>query len=320
MPTSHSPTHSSEQIMTQPLQRGQAVATSHPHYPHSESLCLERSSVLYACSTNALTPRVGAPDQAATASAGLSIHGTNNTYTAAPRAYADSAPPADTNNWLPQDFQQDLGFPDNTYTADDVGPWPQLPPQSVPEQQPASFTYPGTLPPHRNPSTPSIRVTTDFSGFPDFYQQPQDPHHSASSYTSNSSVPLQESTHYISYNNAHLSPQTRFMHPEQRDMQTPPHSPRTPHVATGEQISRKRSHSEMSGGAQVHPHSAGGSRSGSITSLQPEQSGEEHSPRNRTIKRGDPPTNSENKYTCDFSPECGDLTFDRKCEWRWVDV
>ena len=323
--------------MTQPLShhdpRGLAVATSNPHYPSSESLCLIPHPLLFACPTHTLTLQVGAPDQATRAAAGLAIHGTNNTYTAAPPAYAASAPPAPISNyWLPQEpSAQALGFQDNTYPADDVGQWPQLPPHSVPEQQPASFGYPGTLPPGSRNSTPNIRVIT--SDLPEFQQQPQDNFPSATSHSSNSTVPLEEIQqtgnyfHYMPFDNTHLSPHnTHFMHqvPQQQDMRTPPRSPTTPQATSGEQFSRKRRHSEMSEGAQVqpHPHSAGGSRSGSVVSLQPEQSGEDdRSPRTRTNtkQRPDPPVNTEGKYICNFSAACDGQIFDRKCEWRWVD-
>lgn len=36
----------------------------------------------------------------------------------------------------------------------------------------------------------------------------------------------------------------------------------------------------------------------------------------KTIKRGDPPTNADNKFICTWAEECEGQTFDRKCEWR----
>lgn len=38
----------------------------------------------------------------------------------------------------------------------------------------------------------------------------------------------------------------------------------------------------------------------------------------RMIKRGDPPQANNGKYYCNFSSECADQYFDRKCEWRQV--
>jgi len=38
----------------------------------------------------------------------------------------------------------------------------------------------------------------------------------------------------------------------------------------------------------------------------------------RMIKRGDPLQANDGKYYCNFTPECADQYFDRKCEWRQV--
>ncbi|KAK3704017.1 hypothetical protein LTR37_014121 [Vermiconidia calcicola] len=270
-----------------------------------------------------------APDhQAAHAATGLAI-GTNNTYTAAPRAgYAASSAPQQqiANNWsLPQeDFSQtqDLGFAqDNAYGADDVGHWQQVP-QSAPEHNSNTYSYPDTaLPPRsQRPLTPDIRVTTtDLNAFPGYHQQAQDLY-SAASASSTSSYPLREAP-YQHFTTTHLSPQTpRYMNSADEKMQhTPPVSPHSPQLGpAGDQSSRKRRHSEMSGDVQAHPqiNSGGHSRAGSVLSLQQDNSGEEEfSPRSRTIKRADPPTNAESKYVCNFSTECNALTFDRKCEW-----
>lgn len=44
---------------------------------------------------------------------------------------------------------------------------------------------------------------------------------------------------------------------------------------------------------------------------------EAYSPRgSRAFKRGDPPKNEHGKYTCNYTEDCHELTFDRKCEWR----
>ena len=301
-----------------------SLATSHPpSQPSGESRFAENASC--ACPTAlALTLQAGVTEAGAHASPSLAIHRTNNTYTAAPSGYADSAPPADANNWLPEEnFATGLGFQANAYPAD-VDSWQQLPPQSLPEQQQTAFAYPEPSPPPRNPLTPTIRVTTDFSNLAGFQQQPQDIYHSATSVSSNSSIPqLPEAYYHNPYapHAQHLSPQGAHfpMHQEQQEMQTPPHSPRHPHSPQngpgGEQISRKRSHSLMSEGHQTRPHSAG-SRSGSIASAAAQSPGEEYSPRNRAFKRPDPPMNTDNKYYCDFSEECSGSTFDRKCEWR----
>ena len=312
--------------MTQPHNNPQhsrmMVATTHP-------VSRSRESLSDSCLSH--TPANAKAEAHDPTSAGLAIHDTNNTYTAAPSASA-YAPSAEPNNWsLPEEnFATNgvngLGSFDNTYSADVGFPGWQLQNQSLPEQQSHRYEYPETLPQRsRGPSTPSIRVTTDFSHFPGFQPQPQDIYHSATSISSNSSVPL-DTHNYTPHSASYLSPQNArgFMAApsDPRDMQTttPPRSPNSPHgPAIGEQISRKRSHSVMSGAAaptHQHPHSAGGSRSGSVASIAPEQSGEEHSPRSRTKPRPDPPTNMENKFICNHSPECAGQTFDRKCEWR----
>lgn len=249
--------------------------------------------------------------------ASLAIQGSNNTYTAAPSAYTTAV---DTTNWLPQDdfASQDLGFGDSAYSADVAAvPWQQ---QQQLAPNPEHFShrngYPVPLPPRsRNPSAPSIRVTTDYT----YSAQPQDIYLPASA-SSNSSYQLQE-TPYQQPSSAHLSPQTPnfYMAATEQRLHTPPRSPLSPRDPALGEHSRKRSHSEMSGGVppQQHQHSARGSRSGSVASLQPQQSGEEDfSPRSRTIKRSDAPTNADRKYICTVSEECVELTFDRKCEWR----
>ena len=298
-----------------------SLATSHPpSQPSGESRFAEKA--ICACPTAlVLTLQAGVTEAVAHASPSLAIQHTNNTYPAAPSGYADSAPPADANNWLPEEnFATGLGFPANAYPAD-VGSWHHLPSQSLPEQPGTGFVYQAPSPLRsRNPLTPTIRVDT--SNLPGFQQQPQDTYLSATSVSSSSSIPPQDTYYHNPYAShaQHLSPQgTHFhMHQEQQEMQTPPHSPHAPSPVNGpggEQISRKRSHSEISGGHQAQPQSAG-SRSGSIASVPAQSPGEEYSPRNRSLKRPDPPMNTDNKYYCDFSAECTGLTFDRKCEWR----
>lgn len=323
--------------------RGSSLPTSHLHYSTGESLLLlslppcQREATLPVPHT--LTRQAGAHDQqqVLVTSAGQAH---NNTSSAAPLAPYDYAAPAAPADWsLPQEnfSSGDLGFHyANSYVQADVGTsW-----QAVPEyQQDLSRPVDATTLPQRarNSLTPSIRVTTDFSQLQDF-QQPQDIYHSATSHSSTSTHFPQE-IWSNPYTNTHLSPQTsRYPMPEATEMRTPPRSPHSTHeVVAGEQISRKRSHSVMSGGAppiapQLQQSSANGSRASSAAPNPAEQyameqysaeqydtqqySGEEHEPKARTIKRGEPPTNNENKYICDFAEECQGQTFDRKCEWR----
>ena len=301
---------------SQNLPRGLTVATSPQPQPHSSEslLCPANDICLFHPSANV---QAGAPDQVPHTAPGLAIQGTNNTYTAAPSAYSPSVAPAHTAGWLPQDTSATgLTYPDNAFAAD-VDSWgQQFPQHSLPEQQASQFDLIGTLPPQgQSRVTPTIRLTTDLDNFSGYQQQPQDIY-SATSHSSNSSAHLQDSPYVFNQYAGHLSPQnTRFMHLEQREMQTPPRSPQE--AAIGDQNPRKRSHSIMSGGAGAQPQSAVDSISASPGAHSP---GDEYSsPRNRTaFKRGDPPVNHENKFVCDFSAECTGLTFDRKCEWRYV--
>lgn len=255
------------------------------------------------------------------------ISSTNNTYRATSGAGAAPASAAYSSAWVPQDYSHPgLGF-DNTagsaYPADDIAWLPTEQPGLVYEQ--ASQNQP--LPPRpRNPSTPAIRVTTDFAGGAQDFSQPQDATYSASS--ANSSLPPPEYHAYNTYSSGHLSPQRPHFMPQVQDsenMQTPvsPVSPQhSPHdTSMAEPGSRKRSHSEMSHqDVAAIASAAAHSRSGSIVSAtSPNEPSDEFYPKRqntRAFKRGDPPMNEEHKFICDFAEECRGQTFDRKCEWR----
>ena len=244
--------------------------------------------------------------------------------------YADSA-----GCWLPEDSFANphlLGYQhDNAYTPTAaVAAWNQ-------QQSGVPVTYPQlqqqqtqlfdlaaqeALPPRsRHPSTPSIRVTTDFSQQFN-HQQPQDLHpqpYSATSVSSASSVPLQEGYFPHPHNRIspiHLSPNTPFMAAplDPRDMQTttPPHSPHEEVALISEPMNRKRSHSQISTGPPRPPlpYSTGDSHHGS------QAADEEFSPGRIAHRRGDPPMNEQRKFYCDYAEECFGQTFDRKCEWR----
>lgn len=318
LPRSFPHSHSSEEIisMAAPHFRGltSSAGTTHSQSHPGESRPLRQQSVPVP-PTPLLTQQAGVVSAVAHGSSGLAIHGTNNnTYTAAPPAYDAQSPHGEANNWLPEDDFGPTGFdfPANAYTAN-VNSW-HLTQQPVPDQRQPEFVYTPTLPPRtRNPLTPTIRLTKDCPNIAEFQQQPQDHHHSANSVSSTSSLPPQASFYQAQYT-THLNPSTtRFMPPEQQEMQTPPRSPQN--AAIGEQNPRKRSHSTMSGGAPAQAGSAG-SRSGSVASNAEQSMGEDYSPRNRTFKREDPPMNADNKYVCTSSSDCSALTFDRKCEWR----
>lgn len=257
---------------------------------------------------------------------GIPSTNTYSTTAAAPasgHAYTPSA-----SLWVPQEYSHPgsagLGFhdtPGSAYPADDIAWLPTEQPGLVYEQ--ASQNQP--LPPRpSNPSTPAIRVTTDFAG--QDFSQPQDA--TTFSASSNSSLPPPEYHAYNTYSSGHLSPQRPHFMPHVQDsdnMQTPvsPVSPQhSPHDnSMAEPGSRKRSHSEMSHqDVAAIASAAAHSRSGSIVSAtSPNEPSDEFYPKRqntRAFKRGDPPMNEEHKFICDFAEECRGQTFDRKCEWR----
>lgn len=258
----------------------------------------------------------------------LAIPGTNNTYsnaTAAAPASAHAYSSSAHFPWVPQDSTYHhsgpaaLGFDStsSTYPAD-VTSWMET------EQPGLDFdqSQHQSLPP-RNPSAPAIRVTTDFAGAQDL-PQPQDAPFSASSAASSLPPPDYNTYNYYS---GHLSPhRSHFMPQDPETMQTPvsPVSAQnSPHdTSMPEQVSRKRSHSEMSHQDVAAIANAAHSRSGSIvsaTGASPNEASDDFYPKrlnSRAFKRGDPPMNEEHKFICDFSEECRGQTFDRKCEWR----
>ena len=285
-----------------------SIATSDQQRESEQCMCLPLSRGLL------LTQQAGVVSPVAHASSGLNIRGTNNTYAVDEAQSTQAATAANDNYWLPQDHYPTSSFdyPANTYAAD-VGSWENRRPVPAQQQQ-SGFVYAQTLPPNtRRPLPPDIRVTTEFPNNPAFQLLPQDVYYSESAVSSASPIPPHDTCYPAQFAN-YLSPQQpRSMAPDQQDnMQTPPRSPHH-HATVGEAtMSRKRSHSDMSAGPGPLPPSAG-SRSGSVVSNA--EFSEGHSPRGRTQKREDPPTNEHNKYICHFAPECAALTFDRKCEW-----
>lgn len=311
------------------------TSLSHPHNHLAGESTRSPASVL-----PVPPPLIGPPDQAAHATSGVVFSHTNNSpafATQPPSAYAH----AQTAWQVPEDtFPSSLGFPaDNSaYSphAAVAGSWNQgIPVSSYPaaphaHAQPLlSQTRPGPvdfsgqehLPQRsRHPSTPSIRVTTDFSQLYPPPQEPQDVNaYSATSISTNSSVPLQESTSYQNwqqqqFNQTHLSPHSPYMAdvlPEGQ-VTTPPRSPHD--LQLGELLTRKRSHSQMSaGGPNGGPYQpAEGSHSGSQVG-----DNEFPSPGRIEVHRPEPLMNENRKYMCNFGgEECEHLIFDRKCEWR----
>jgi len=312
-----------------------------PHSAQNHTFQTSRSPSSQAGESRPLLPvphsthiQAGACDQVVFPGVSLASQSTNNTYSAAPRpAWAANT----SAGWLPQEnFFEDLGSNNLDSTSYAAGQWAQLPPHSsAPSGQQSDFDFQQLLPQRPRDQPPAIRVITDSSGFPPGFQQaPQDTaYYSASS---NSSVPLQEDAYHNPYP-THLSPQdTRLMSQLPHDnMNTPvsPVSAHSPHdnATLPELLSRTRKRSydvAMESDAKPqsappppsHQYSGQHSRAASVASQAPidsETQAEEYSPRgSRSFKRGDPPMNTDNKYFCDYAPECAGQTFDRKCEWR----
>lgn len=199
--------------------------------------------------------------------------------------------------------------------------------------------------------TPEIRVDTNFTNTLEYQALPQESlSSSATSYT----TPYNEFPQYP-VKHTHLSPQySRQLGfpPKMADVQPPPmaqmesntgiHSPVSDNQQSmqpsprgspmPEPMARKRSHSEMSQSAmqglqqpmimhelpndltyQNDRQSAQGSPYDETQIVMNEPTGHKVQ---RSIKRADPPQTSEGKYLCDWSEECADQIFDRKCEWR----
>lgn len=109
-------------------------------------------------------------------------------------------------------------------------------------------------------------------------------------------------------NSETLSPQDLYMplplETTRETMQTPV-SPRSRQGSVASSYARQRtfSNSSLSRSSPRDP----GQRQTSVSA---------HSPTAFPVYRAEPRLNQHNKYFCDVSADCRDLTFDRKCEWR----
>ena len=281
---------------------------------------------------------------------GLASQSTNNTYTqgsAAPSSAwnGGAVGAANERNWLPevQNFSPDLGFDtNNAYTAQSWQHFPHQPVASEQLQQPGIDYSPQALPQssRRGQLTPTIRLTTDFSSTSEYQLPPQDS--TLSSASSQHFSPHDQFQQYTYQNQTHLSPHTpRFGSMATLEQQPPPSQSElpvspisrhgSPHVhspngmPSTEPMTRKRSHSQMSHGdaprvAYEQPmYERPVSRAGSTGAHSHSGNDYPDSPAgSRAFKRGDPPQNQDGKYICEYDPACGGQTFDRKCEWRWV--
>lgn len=318
------------------LPRGLSMSPSHhsPAHHHTTSRESTRSPAPSCLSHHPLTWQPGTTEQAPHAAYGLVSAHTNT-----PLAYSTQPASAYVQHpaWppLPQDANLDFS-PYGAAAAVEQQTWQtqSLPVQSYPAPHlPAHSHFPSRpighpshLPPRQarlsHPHPPPSIITTDPSQFPQ-QQQPEDFHdpYSATSVSTNSSVPLRQTTSIPNFRNSHfdrghLSPHSPYMADaiqEVRDMQTTT-PPRSPHdMQIGEPMARKRSHSQISNGLPFPPAdgSHGHSHHGS-------QMGDEEFEANRMQpNRPEPLMNDNRKYMCNLrEPECAHLIFDRKCEWR----
>lgn len=296
-------------------------SSTRPHWSESKNLAS-------ACPAPPTDSQADASPQAAGRRLSPAILDTNDTYGSEAVPSYESTETATSgrtaaSNWLPQESPASLGnfFP----SADNSnGTWASTADVSAPgvEYSPPSHSSPQSA---RNP--PSIRVTTAAwhgSGDQDF-SQPQD-----ATYSASSASPLPHDL--LPYNSNHyagqLAPQAYQMPSESENMQTPVSPVSATENSTQDQAlgepqiqqfpTRKRSHSVMSQADPALMNDVQQHRSESVGSgvNGANEASEEYSRGSRAFKRGEPPTNSENKFICTFSEECQGQIFDRKCEWR----
>ncbi|GAB7329928.1 hypothetical protein MBLNU13_g01632t1 [Cladosporium sp. NU13] len=280
--------------------------------------------------------------------------GTNTAYPAPPAA-AHAGPvaeaswlPQDANFHLPYLEQQDTWrWQEQNHTSQGPRQYPQQPAHTRGNVNLAVQTQ--SLPPRpRSTSqalTPTIRVTTERPYTPESQAQPQDSHHTSA--TSLHAPYTYANAPYIDHN-AQFYPDASFgtMSTEVQIQGPPPQvgqvgqmapqggiaSPISDNPALSRPISpsnvpmdpnvRKRSFSEMS--QQQPPPPPPQMHMMPTEHQSPQPSAYETSPGGmeesghkvqRMIKRGDPPQAHDGKYYCNFSTECADQYFDRKCEW-----
>lgn len=211
-----------------------------------------------------------------------------------------------------------------------------VPDRRLDAPQAAPDFHPHLPPGARSPVPPAIRLTTDNIPSAAYPPLPAEAHFSAA-------PSLDSYSPYPQYHPDHLTPPAQHymafehhhQHQQPADAQMAvqahvPVSPVSPHsghdsrgrTPTAEPMSRKRSFSELSqhDPSRVMAHSP---RDSNASNLEASPNGvhlEGYNPPqqrvSRTVKRSNPPVNDKLKYTCDFTPECAELTFDRKCEWR----
>lgn len=226
-----------------------------------------------------------------------------STYAAAP-----SYQTAGINNWVPevanniQNQQRVASSYDSSYAN---AAW-QNPSLTVVNQASSSQS----LPPRddiRLPHTPTIHIFDDSSNLTDPQRQ----------------AILRQRAYPNNYHPGYLDPSSYNMAAAYEQAQTTempspvsPQSGRNSRAVTpmGEPVARKRAYSEISQQAPVMLHH-------NVLQAEPQSAIILEGPRltqriSRTVKRTAAPMNEERKYVCDASPDCANLVFERKCEWR----
>lgn len=196
--------------------------------------------------------------------------------------------------------------------------------------------------------TPTIRVTTERPYTPESQAQPQDSHHTSATslhapYTYANNPYIDQNTFYSDAPYATMSTEVQIQGPQPQVGQVGQMAPggqggiaspisdnpdlsrpMSPSNVPMDPTVRKRSFSEMSQQPPPPPpppmqhmmppeHQSPQASAYETSPGGVEESGHKVQ---RMIKRGDPPQAHDGKYYCNFSTECADQYFDRKCEWR----
>ena len=255
-------------------------------------------------------------------------------------------------SWLPQDtnfhpyFQQQDTWQWQRQNHTSQGPhqYPQQPAHTRGNANLAVQTQ--SLPPRSTSTgqalTPTIRVTTERPYTPESQAQPQDSHHTSATsqnapYTYANPTFIDHDLYYSDANYGNMSTEVQIQGPTPQVAQVAQMAPQggiaspisentalsrplSPSNVPMDPIIRKRSFSEMSQQPPPPPmHMMPAEhQSPQASAYETSPGGMEDSGHKvqRMIKRGDPPQAHDGKYYCNYSPDCADQYFDRKCEWR----
>jgi hypothetical protein len=334
---------------TQVTQPRQASSRIHSSFRESERLS-------FCLSDRKANTEVVGQNQAPATHPGLIHQTSTNTAYAAPPPGAAHADPVAEESWLPQDAnfpppyteQQDIWqWQRQNHTSRQ---YLQRPAHTRGNVNLAVQTQ--TSPPRpRSTSqavTPTIRVTTERPYTPESQAQPQDSHHTSATslhapYTYANNPYIDQNTFYSDAPYATMSTEIQIQGPQPQVGQVGQMAPggqggiaspisdnpdlsrpMSPSNVPMDPTVRKRSFSEMSQQPPPPPpppmqhmmppeHQSPQASAYETSPGGVEESGHKVQ---RMIKRGDPPQAHDGKYYCNFSTECADQYFDRKCEWR----